>query len=211
MTRRQLHRLVRPRALCRACTLVSVGLTLALAPRNAMAQSIHYVSAELTVGSSYGYGGDPLSPDRNLGAFDAGVTLGARARFGGSRFGSWLVGINRAGVLSMGDDLECPVRIDSSGCIKKYPYFRATSLLVGWQTPNAKRGSIRVMAGPGAYSATYSGVIVPSSLGWQARAEIATPPLLHVSLVGLARFWVIPNGGGTRYRQRMIGFGLRVH
>ncbi len=162
-------------------------------------------SIEVGLGGSHDRGGNPRAVKENFGVADLGATFGLREWTAGTL----LAGVNFSGYLNNGSDLVCPLDLASGGCIPDHPEFSSSSLLAGWQTPRPERGSLRVLAGPGVYRAGNRGF--GSTLGWQARADIATPSIARVSLVGSARATVVPNAEGTRYRQRVLGLGIRIH
>lgn len=196
---------MRIRVLLQLTTLVAVALCNAGVLSAQTSHLLRRLSVEGTFGLPRVRGGDPLERDNNLGVVDLGVTFRARD----SRRGSLLLGINRASYLPHGNDLTCPIRPGTTRCVPDYPEFAATSLLVGWQTPRPARGSLRLLMGPGLYRADNRDI--GNSLGLQARVDVASPALWHVSLVTSARAWVVPNAEGTRYRQTMLGLGLRIH
>jgi hypothetical protein len=184
---------------------VAIAMSCVRAVSAQTSNPLQRLSVEGTFGLPRVRGGDPLERDNNLGVVDLGVTFRALD----SRRGSLLVGVNRASYLPHGNDATCPVRPGTTRCVPDYPEFAATSLLVGWQSPRPQRGSLRLLMGPGLYRADNRDI--GNSLGLQARIDVASPALWHVSLVTSARAWVVPNAEGTRYRQMMLGLGLRIH
>lgn len=196
---------MRIRVLVQLTTLVAVALCNAGVLSAQTSNPLRRLSVEGTFGLPRVRGGDPLERDNNLGVVDLGATF----RVYDSRRGSLLVGVNRANYLPHGNDATCPIRPGTTLCVPDYPEFAATSLLVGWQSPRPARGSLRLLMGPGLYRADNRDI--GNSLGLQARVDVASPTLWHVSLVTSARAWVVPNAEGTRYRQTMLGLGLRIH
>ena len=187
------------RLMCAAFVAVSVStVTSAQSGRESP------LSVEATVGAARGRGGPVLAPYREGVAIDAGVTWA----FHQVRGGPLLLGLNVAKQTHIGDDLLCPVLAGSTSCVPYYPQFRATSLLFGWQSSRPERGRIRLLGGPGVYSASERDV--DATPGWQGRIDLSTPPLLHTALVVSARTWVIPKANGVRYRQHMFGGGIRI-
>ncbi len=192
------------------CTLFAAALFVAGKPQalDAQAASTRFPtrwSIEIGLGGSHDRGGNPRAVKENFGVADVGATFGIREWSSGTL----LAGVNFSGYLNNGSDLVCPIDPAGGGCIPDHPEFSSSSLLAGWQTPRPERGSLRVVAGPGVYRAANRGL--GNTLGWQARADLATPSFARVSLVGSVRATVVPNAEGTRYRQRVLGLGIRIH
>jgi hypothetical protein len=162
-------------------------------------------SVEAGLGRSRDGGGNPRAVRENVGVADIGTTLGFLRR----STGSLLAGVNYSGYLNNGSELVCPVEPGAPGCIPDHPEFAAASALVGWQTPRPERGSLRLLMGPGLYRADNRDI--GNTLGWLARADVASPSLMRISLVASFRASVVPKAAGIRYQQRVLGLGLRIH
>lgn len=185
------------RLMCAAFVAVSVSTTM-----SAQSGRESPLSVEATLGAARGRGGPALAPYRDGVAIDAGVTWA----FHDVRGGPLLLGLNVAKQTHIGDDLLCPA--SAGGCVPYYPQFLATSVLFGWQSSRPERGRIRLLGGPGVYSASERDI--DPTPGWQGRIDLSTPPLWHTALVVSARTWVIPKANGVRYRQHMFGGGIRI-
>jgi hypothetical protein len=196
---------MRVRLVAQFTTLVAVALCSADTLWAQTAQESRRWSLEAGIGGSRDLGGDPRAVRENFGVAELGVTSGFRHR----STGSLLAGINYSRYLNNGSNLLCPVQPGVPGCIPDHPEFSAASVLVGWQTPRPERGSLRVLAGPGVYRAGNRDL--GNTLGWLARADVASPSLMRISLVASFRTSVVPKVEGIRYRQRVISLGLRIH
>jgi|JI10StandDraft_1071094.scaffolds.fasta_scaffold14741_8 hypothetical protein len=185
------------RLTCAAAIAVTVSTAMSAQSRRELP-----LSWEATLGAARGRGGPTLAPYRDGVAVDAGVTWA----FHDVRGGPLLLGLNVAKQAHIVDNLICPV--SAGGCVPYYPQFLATSVLFGWQSSRPERGRIRLLGGPGVYSA--SDRDIGATPGWQGRVDLSTPPLWHTALVLSARTWVIPRAKGVRYRQHMFGGGIRI-
>ena len=91
-----------------------------------------------------------------------------------------------------------------AGCAPKFPSFTSLSILAGVEGrfgPTA-----RVVGGPAVFHAGARGM----AAGLQARADLSSPPLFHLSLVVSMRGGWIPNFEGREHRTGAAGVGLRI-
>jgi hypothetical protein len=159
-------------------------------------------SLDVSVGNTWGSGGDPLARDRNHVTLDLSLV----SRFATTRHAEWLVGMSRVGQLQLGTDAVCWLRLGTHECIQPYPVMTATNLLFGVATSATHSASLRLMAGPGVYQPSGR----HSSLGLDTRISAVSPSVLHLAFLAQWRAAVIPNSQGTRYRQQTFTMGIRV-
>lgn len=196
---------MRIRVLVQLTTVLAVALCNAGVLSAQTAQQSRRWSFEAGIGGSRDLGGEPSAVRENFGVAELGITSGFRHR----STGSLLAGITYSRYLNNGSDLVCPLLPGVPECVLDHPEFSAFSMLVGWQTPRPERGSVRVLAGPGVYRAGNRDI--GNTLGWLARADVASPSFMRISLVASFRASVVPKAEGIRYRQRFLGVGLRIH
>ena len=108
-------------------------------------------------------------------------------------------GVGAQGVISFERCVIAPV---STGCAPDYPAFSSLVGLIGLE---GKWGvTARVLVGPGAFHSS------DTVLGFQGRADIATPALGRVALLLSACRVVLPSFGDHRYGMKAAGIGLRI-
>lgn len=117
--------------------------------------------------------------------------------------GAYLVGGAAAahGILSEVCRVSGPA---SAQCFPDFPSFLSLTALAGVEGTFGV--TARLLGGPAVFSAGERG----TALGLQSRVDVATPPLLHLSLVASVRGAVIPNFEGRRHRFVALGLGLGI-
>lgn len=167
---------------------------------SAAAQSQHPFSVEATAGGGVGHGGPRV---RNRGGFAADALLAVRTGRLVNRRGAVGLSAGWQGALAGADD--CP-SVPSRGCLDEYPMFFSTAALAGIEFGRAHGATARLLAGP-AYFREDEG---EEAFGIQARFDVSTPAVLHVSLVASMRASVLPNFRGDVYSLSTLGVGVRV-
>ena len=183
-------------------TLFAALFAVVLLPRAASAQrSGSQWVLEGTFGRSTG-GGGGVRRERDGTALDGLLMSRPRTRSG-------LLHL----VLAFGGGLEGPtdpetcLALPGSGCVPDFPRIYSFGLYVGAEHSGGF-GDVRLLAGPTHYRIDGGG----SSLGGQARFEVATPSVFdHVALVASARGGFVSNLDRQRFRLGAIGVGLAVH
>jgi len=183
-------------------SLVAVLCAAVVLPRDAVAQrsGAQWV-LEGTFGRSAGSGGG-VRRERDGTAIDGLLMSRARRRSGIAHL-----------VLAFGGGLEGPsnpetcLALPGSGCVPDFPRIYSFGLFVGAEH-SGRFGDVRLLAGPTHYRVDGGG----SSLGGQARLEVATPSAFdHVALVASARGGLVSNLDRQSFRLAAIGIGLAVH
>ena len=179
---------------------VAAALLTAVSATRASAQSRSLMSVDLTVGTSKGEGGG-LRGDRTGAAFDGLVSWHARGRsllhavFG---FGAGIEGPKS------GRNDSC-LFVPGTNCVRDFPRMSSFGIFFGAQH-DGKLGEARLLVGPTHYRASGGG----STLGGQARFELASPSIYHVALVGSARYGMVWNLDRQDFRMAAVGLGIGI-
>jgi hypothetical protein len=163
------------------------------------------LSVDGAVGGGHGWrGGERV--ERGLIAADLLVTI----RLGGDTRQGFLVGLEASRDWQMNGDLLCLVRPDG-GCIPQYPGFDAVSVVGGHQWRLEPGLRVRVLGGPGYYTAYFDHNITKNhSLGVGARTDVAVRLYRPVSATVAARGAWIPRIRGQSYVPGALMIGLRL-
>jgi hypothetical protein len=181
--------------LCMLC----LGAAAALAPAAAAQQSLP-VSVDATLGLRMGSGGTYVERTSVAADLLLGVNLG---RSGAGT----LVGAVTAGVQgAMARDLSCQVG-PGGECVPEFPVLLSAGAMVGVSRPAPWGFTTRALAGP----AYFRGEEESGALGLQGRLDVATPAILHTSLVVSLRSTVLPDFRGETLGTTSLGLGLRIH
>lgn len=180
--------------------LFVTAAAVAFTPVSVWAQSQHPFSVEGTLGGGFGRGGPE---PRNRGGFAVDALLGLR--LGRALNGRGTAGLSAGwqGALAGADD--CPT-VPSRGCLGDYPRFFSTAVLAGVEIGRAHGATTRLLVGP-AYFLEEEG---EKAFGMQARIDVSTPAVLHLSLVASGRASVLPNFRGDVYSLGSLGAGVRI-
>lgn len=163
-------------------------------PLHAQQTASIFVQATLGIGTSAG--GDYVERDENT----AEVMLGGRAP---KRTGPIAFGMALGGNFVYGSDLTCRVG-SNGGCVPGMPRFGYVALLTGLDA-HGRAGGIDVMAGPALLMASSA-----TRIGAQARVDLTSPSVLHLSIVASPRLLLVPNLAGATLTLRSFSIGLRL-
>jgi hypothetical protein len=181
--------------LCMLC----VAAAAVLAPAAAAQQSLP-VSLDASLGLRIGSGGTYVERTSVAADLLLGVNLG---RSGAGT----LVGAVTAGVQgAMARDLSCQLG-PGGECVPAFPVLLSAGAMVGVSRPSAWGFTTRALAGP----AYFRGEEQSGALGLQGRLDVATPAILHTSLVVSFRGTLLPDFRGETLGTTSLGLGLRVH
>jgi hypothetical protein len=162
------------------------------------AQSLWPVSFEIGMGVGKASTSGEYRRNTNGNTLDALSALRLRTMSHGAVVASLGFGLQGTG----GVTTICLPRSTGAGCIPKFPQFTAFSALVGWETRHA---NLRVLGGPALVRGDSS-----STNAWMGRIDLATPPVLRLSLLAFFRAAVVPYYEGDSFRFQSMGIGLRL-
>ena len=176
------------------CTLAA-----AMAPA-AVAQRSLPVSVDASLGLRMGSGGSYA--DRGGAAADLLVGMPV----GRTGAGTIIAALTAGAQAPMGGDLECLLDRATGTCAPDFPVLLSAGALVGVARPGAWGSTTRVLAGPAYFRGEHEG----RGLGVQGRVDVATPAVLHTSLVLSLRGALIPRFQGETLGTTSLGLGLRI-
>lgn len=186
-------------AVCLAALCAMSLPAAAAAQQNAGLPENAGLSVEGSVGLRYGHDGSYV--DRGGAAVDVLATL-PLAEIEGATLIAGLSGGVSGALASISGCVMGPFE----ECTPRFPDFLSVAALAGMEQPLGS-GSLRLLLGPGYYQA-FDG---PGVLGLQGRADVSTPRIWHVSLVGSVRGNLLPSYEGEMLRLTTYGVGLRIH
>jgi hypothetical protein len=164
------------------------------------------IALDLTLGLSTGSGGGPARNRTGLAA-DAVIASPVKRLRRGALLGGMAAGLQGPVQLLGGSDAcDNPGRSDRRPCDPKFPIFYSAAALAGVEAGGPRTGTIRALAGPGYYVEPDAA----STLGFQARVDLATPRFLGLALVASGRGAILPRYQGRTLRLGAFGLGLRI-
>ena len=176
----------------------------ASAPVVVAQDGLRRVSIDGAIGGGHGWrGGERV--ERGLIATDFLVAI----QLADTRQG-FLAGVDAGGYWQMNGDLLCLARV-TGGCIPQYPGFDALSVVGGYQWRLAPVLRLRVLVGPGYYTAYFDHNTTTShSLGLGARTDVAVPLSQFLSATVAARGGWVSRIRGQSYVPGAVVIGLRL-
>lgn len=159
---------------------------------------------DLTLGLSTGSGGGPARGRSGLSA-DVVVAGPVKRPARGALLGGVALGV-QGPIRILGSDVCDYGPGEAAPCDPQFPIFFSAAALAGWEVGGRRTGTLRALAGPGYFVEPDSA----STLGLQARVDVATPRVLHLALVASARGAILPRYQGRTLRLGAVGVGLRI-